>query len=289
MATLRDIRRRISSVKSTQQITKAMKMVAAAKLRRAQEKIMKARPYAYELRNVIGHLAGMVDHEAHPLLYDREVQTVGLVVVTSDRGLCGAFNMNIIRRAMEQIKAAEAEGKAVKLILVGKKALYYFRRRNYETIAEQFDIFNHLDFADAQAIASEIIRFYNEGEIDQVSVVYNEFKSAVQQNLTVEQLLPIEPKTIEGTTLKMNYIYEPSPDALINVLLPRQINIQMWRILLETSSAEHGARMTAMEVATENAQEMIVNLTLQYNKARQASITKELLEIVAGAEALKTQ
>ncbi|MCH8125302.1 ATP synthase F1 subunit gamma [candidate division KSB1 bacterium] len=289
MATLRDIRRRISSVKSTQQITRAMKMVAAAKLRRAQEKILKARPYAYELRNVIGHLANIVDHDAHPLLSVREVQSVGFVVVTSDRGLCGAFNINIIRRATEQIKAAQAEGKSAKLILVGKKARDYFRRRDYEIIAEHIDLFNKLDFSHAQALAGDITRFYTQGEVDLVSVIYNEFKSAVQQNLTVEQLLPIEPKSIEGSTLKFNYIYEPSPDTIINVLLPRQINIQTWRILLETSSAEHGARMTAMEVATENAQEMITDLTLHYNRVRQASITKEILEIIGGAEALKTQ
>ena len=289
MATLRDIRRRISSVKSTQQINRAMKMVAAAKLRRAQEKILKARPYAYELRNVIGHLANIVDHDAHPLLSVREVQSVGFVVVTSDRGLCGAFNINIIRRATEQIKAAQAEGKSAKLILVGKKARDYFRRREYEIIAEHIDLFNKLDFSHAQALAGDITRFYTQGEVDLVSVIYNEFKSAVQQNLTVEQLLPIEPKSIEGSTLKFNYIYEPSPDTIINVLLPRQINIQTWRILLETSSAEHGARMTAMEVATENAQEMITDLTLHYNRVRQASITKEILEIIGGAEALKTQ
>ncbi len=289
MATLRDIRRRISSVKSTQQITRAMKMVAAAKLRRAQEKIIKARPYAYELRNVIGHLAGIVDHDAHPLLSVREVQSVGFVVVTSDRGLCGAFNINIIRRATEQIKAAQAEGKSAKLILVGKKAMEYFRRRDYEIIAEHTDIFNNLDFSHAQALAGDITHFYSQCEVDLVSVIYNEFKSAVQQNLTVEQLLPIEPKSIEGSTLRFNYIYEPSPDTIINVLLPRQINIQTWRILLETSSAEHGARMTAMEVATENAQEMISDLTLHYNRVRQASITKEILEIVGGAEALKSQ
>ena len=156
-------------------------------------------------------------------------------------------------------------------------------------ISEHTDFFNDLDFTHAQAIAGDIIRFYNQNEVDFISVIYNEFKSAIQQNLTVEQLLPIEPKSIEGSTLKLNYIYEPSPDVIINVLLPRQINIQMWRILLETSSAEHGARMTAMEIATENAQEMIADLTLHYNRVRQASITKEILEIVGGAEALKSQ
>lgn len=288
MATLRDIRRRISSVKGTQQITKAMKMVAAAKLRRAQEKISKARPYAYELRNVIGHLAGIVNRDVHPLLNLRDVKNVGIVVVTSDRGLCGAFNMNIIRLAMDEIKSAEADGMGVKLILVGRKCRDFFRRRDYEIVAEYFDFFNDLAFINAQEIAGNLIRLYTSGEIDKVSLVYNEFKSAVQQNLLVEQLLPLESK-IEGDSSKtFQYLYEPSADELLRVLLPNQINIQIWRVLLESSSAEHGARMTAMEVATDNAEEMISDLTLHYNRVRQASITKELLEIVGGAEALKT-
>ena len=288
MATLRDIRRRINSVKSTQQITKAMKMVAATKLRRAQEKIMKARPYAYELRNVIGHLAEIVEMDAHPLLHSREVKNVGVVVVTSDRGLCGAFNMNIIRLAMEEIRAAAEDGKGVKLILVGRKARDFFRRRDYEIAVEYYDFFNDLDFTNAQQIGEDLIRFYTAGELDKISVVYNEFKSAVQQNLLVEQLLPFEPKMEEESTKTFHYLYEPSPDELMEALLPKQINIQVWRILLESSAAEQGARMTAMEVATDNAREMIRDLTLHYNRVRQASITKEILEIVGGAEALRS-
>jgi F-type H+-transporting ATPase subunit gamma len=287
MATLRDIRRRIQSVKSTQQITKAMKMVSAAKLRRAQDRIFRARPYAYELGNIIGHLAGITESDSHALLQLRTVQTVGIVVVTSDRGLCGAFNMNIIRRALEEIKIIQGEGQAVKLILIGRKAADFFRRQNHEIIAEHSELFNALSFDQAIRIAQEVTGLYRGGGVDRVAVVYNEFKSAVQQNLRVENLLPIEPVETESVK-RPNYIYEPDPDALIDVLLPRQLNIQLWRILLESNAAEHGARMTAMEVATENAQEMIGTLTLHYNRVRQASITTEILEIVGGAEALKS-
>lgn len=287
MATLRDIRRRINSVKSTQQITKAMKMVSAAKLRRAQDQILRARPYAYELRSVIGHLVGIMERDTHSLLLQRESKSAGLAVVTSDRGLCGAFNMNVIRRAMDEIRTIQAEGKSVKLILVGRKALDFFRRRDYEIVKEYNELFNNLQFGQAVRIGTELSELYASGDVDRVSVVYNEFKSAVQQNLLVEQLLPIEPETTDSTRT-LNYLYEPSPDALIDILLPRQINIQIWRILLESNAAEHGARMTAMEVATENAQEMIAKLTLYYNRVRQASITTEILEIVGGAEALKS-
>lgn len=287
MATLRDIRRRINSVKSTQQITKAMKMVSAAKLRRAQDQILRARPYAYELRNVIGHLADIIDRDAHSLLQERDLNTAGLVVVTSDRGLCGAFNMNIIRCAMEEIKEIQSQGKTVKLVLIGRKAADFFRRRDFVIVRQYSELFNDLNFGQAMRIGRELSELYASGAIDRVSVVYNEFKSAVQQNLLVERLLPIEPESTDSSK-RLNYIYEPSPAYLVDALLPRQINIQIWRILLESHAAEHGARMTAMEVATENAQEMIAQLTLFYNRVRQASITTEILEIVGGAEALKS-
>ncbi len=287
MATLRDIRRRISSVHSTQQITKAMKMVAAAKLRRAQENILKARPYAYELRNVIGHVVQLVDHNVHPLLLKREIRKAAVVVVTSDRGLCGAFNMNIIRRATEEIATFLNEGKEVELILVGRKARDFFRHRDYPIISEHYDFFNHLDFSHAREIGGEMIRLFTEQNLDHVRVVYNEFKSAIQQNIVVEPLLPLQSVTAEETVNSVDYIYEPSPDVILETLLPKQINIQTRRILLESSAAEQGARMTAMELATENAEDMIHDLTLHYNKVRQASITKEISEIVGGAEALK--
>jgi len=288
MATLRDIRRRINSVRSTQQITKAMKMVAAARLRRAQENILRARPYAYELREVIGHVVGLVDRSMHPLLDLREVNRVGLVVVTADRGLCGAFNMNIIRRTVHEIDSLQESGKEVELILVGRKSRDFFRRRSVPIISEYYDFYNHLNFSHAQRIGKEIIRLYQERQLDQITVIYNEFKSAIQQRIVAEKLLPLEPQMPEGISGTVQYIYEPSPDALLEVLLPRQINIQMWRILLESNAAEQGARMTAMEMATENAEEMIHKLTLYYNRVRQATITKEIIEIVSGAEALKS-
>ncbi|HHM23607.1 MAG TPA: ATP synthase F1 subunit gamma [Bacteroidetes bacterium] len=288
MATLRDIRRRINSVRSTQQITKAMKMVAAARLRRAQENILRARPYAYELREVIGHVVGLVDRSLHPLLEEREVHRVGLVVVTADRGLCGAFNMNIIRRTMQEIGELQEQGKELELILVGRKSRDFFRRRDYPIISEYYDFFNNLNFSHAQRIGQQIIQLYNERHLDQITVIYNEFKSAIQQRIVAEQLLPMKPHMPEEVTGTVEYIYEPSPDALLEVLLPRQINIQMWRILLESNAAEQGARMTAMEMATENAEEMIQKLTLYYNRVRQATITKEIIEIVSGAEALKS-
>ena len=287
MATLRDIRRRITSVRSTQQITKAMKMVAAAKLRKAQDNILKARPYAYELKEVIGHVVQLVDKNLHPLLKERDSNKVALVVVTADRGLCGAFNMNIIRRATEVIKTLLANGKEPHLILVGRKARDFFGRRDYPIINRHFDFFNDLDFTHAQVIGSEIISLFIEQEFSQISVIYNEFKSVIQQNIIVENLLPLPSILPEDAGNVVDYIYEPSPDVLLDVLLPKEINIQMWRILLESNAAEQGARMTAMEMATENAEDMIKSLTLHYNRARQAAITKEINEIVGGAEALK--
>ena len=285
MATLRDIRRRISSVKSTQQITKAMKMVAAAKLRRAQENILKTRPYAYRLNQVLGHVAGLVDRNLHPLLEEREAQRVGYVVVTADRGLCGAFNQNILRRSTEELEKQLVDGKEVFVIAVGRHARDYFRRRSYSVIHEFSDFFNHLEFAHATRIGDEIIRLFTQRELDHIYLVYNEFKSAIQQNLTVEQLLPIQPVTPDLGMRNLEYIYEPSPDKILESLLPKQINIQMWRVLLESNAAEQGARMTAMEMATDNASEMIDRLTLHYNRVRQATITKEITEIVGGAEA----
>ena len=287
MATLRDIRRRITSVHKTQQITRAMKMVAAAKLRRAQENVVKTRPYAYGLGEVIGHMAQLVDRALHPLLVDRKANRIGLVVVTADRGLCGAFNMNIIRRSMEEIKLFQQNDQNIELILVGFKAREFFRRRDYKTISQYSDFYNELDFTHAQRIGTEIINLYTKQNLDHVLVVYNEFKSAIQQNIVVESLLPLKPAMPEEATTVVDFIYEPSPGKILEVLLPKQINIQIWRILLESYAAEQGARMTAMELATDNAEEMIQSLTLHYNKVRQASITKEITEIVGGAEALK--
>ncbi len=286
MATLRDIRRRITSVKSTQQITKAMKMVAAAKLRRAQENILRARPYAYRLGQVLGHVAGLVDRNLHPLLEEREAKCVGYVVVTVDRGLCGAFNQNILKKTTAELEAQRENKREIQVLAIGRHARDFFKRRDYPLILEYTDFFRTLEFANAVRIGSEIIRLYEQKELDRVFLIYNEFKSAIQQNVIVEQLLPIQPVKPDVGRRRLEYLYEPSPDKILEALLPKQINIQIWRVLLESNAAEQGARMTAMEMATDNATEMIDNLTLHYNRVRQATITKEITEIVGGAEAL---
>ncbi len=287
MATLREIRRRIASVKSTQQITHAMKMVAAAKLRGAQERIMAARPYARKIDEIIHHLILALGDEVElPLLQSRFVERVTLVVVTADRGLCGAFNANIIKQALHQIDFHK--NKEVSLVCVGKKGYEFFGKRDYKVIQYFEQVFNRLEFPVAQEITQFLVNHYLNNETDQIEVIYNEFKNAVQQNVIVETYLPLSTGKFEGEFSGIDYIYEPDRLELLNALLPRHLNIQTWRILLESNAAEQGARMTAMENATDNAEEMIHDLTLFYNRARQAAITKEISEIVGGAEALKS-
>jgi F-type H+-transporting ATPase subunit gamma len=288
VATLREIRRRISGVKSTQKITKAMKMVAAAKLRRAQDAVVSARPYARKMQALLRHLAGVVDVTANPLFVQREVRTVAVVVVTADRGLCGAFNTNLIRAAANHLKTQYADLHAAghtKLICIGRKGFDFFSKNGYHVAEKHLGIFSGLDFATAQRIVAEIVKGYTEGEFDRVELVYNEFKSIVQQRVVIDQMLPI-PTQETGTASKTDYIYEPSGPEIISALVPRHLNFQLWRVLLESYASEQGARMTAMDNATTNATDLIQELQLSYNKARQASITKELLEIVSGAEAL---
>jgi F-type H+-transporting ATPase subunit gamma len=290
MATLREIRRRIAGVKNTQKITKAMKMVAAARLRRAQEGIVSARPYARKLGELLRHLVTKVDVNLNPLLVGRKPQTVLLVVVTADRGLCGSFNSNIVKSAVLRLKT---QGDVVtKVMTIGRKGSDFFGRRKFDVVSKHSGIFSDLDFDHARSFVQEIAEGYLEGRFDKVEVIYNEFKSVIQQRIVVEQLLPIPPeetqpsKDLKGLS-QVDYIYEPSSMEIVNALVPRHLNFQMWRILLESNAAEQGARMTAMDNATENARELIRDLTLKFNNARQASITKELLEIVSGAEALK--
>lgn len=292
MATLREIRRRIAAVKSTQKITKAMKMVAAAKLRRAQDNIVSARPYAYKLGALIKHLALNPEAQNNPLIRPRDVRNTLIVVVTADRSLCGAFNSNIIRRVTQMVaneyKTARDEGR-LEMITVGRKGDEFFTKRHYPVKQRFTQFFNHLKFSDARDIIDACVKEYNEGRADEVLVVYNEFKSALQQNIIVEKLLPVEPEKVEAESkfsAETDYIYEPSQYEIINTLVPRHLTVQMWRILLESFAAEMGARMTAMDSATENAGELIQDLTLYYNRARQAAITKEILEVVSGAEAL---
>jgi F-type H+-transporting ATPase subunit gamma len=294
MATLREIRRRITGVKNTQKITKAMKMVAAAKLRRAQEAIIATRPYARKLSELLRHLLHQVDPSLNPLLSAREVKRALLVVVTADRGLCGAFNSNIIKAAVHHLRTTYDEMLDegwVQLITVGKKGYDYFSKREYELYARHTGIFQNLDFGQARGIVQELTEGYLKGDFDKVEVIYNEFKSVVQQRIVIEQVLPISPEEVKEEAhpphSQVEYIYEPSKVEIINALIPKHLNFQMWRVLLESNAAEQGARMSAMDNATENAKELIRDLTLQFNNARQASITKELLEIVSGAEALR--
>ncbi|HVN49298.1 MAG TPA: ATP synthase F1 subunit gamma [Bacteroidota bacterium] len=294
MATLREIRRRIVGVKSTQKITRAMKLVAAAKLRRAQESLLATRPYARKMHELLRHLVTKVDVGIHPLLQVRPVKRVAIVVVSGDRGMCGAFNGNVIKAAMEHVQTtySDLEPHAVQFITIGKKCTDFFAKRDVEVYAKHPGVFANLHFGIARSIMDELVNGYLKGDFDKVEIVYNEFKSVIQQRLTIEQLLPILPEQLEPEKnlhphSLIDYIYEPSSKEIMDVLLPKQLNFQLWRILLESSTAEEGARMTAMNNATGNAEELVRTLTLSYNKARQAGITTELLEIVSGAEALK--
>ncbi|NOX88845.1 MAG: ATP synthase F1 subunit gamma [Calditrichaeota bacterium] len=287
MANLREIRKRISSVQSTQQITKAMKMVAAAKLRKAQENILAFRPYAYELRRLIAHLSAMTEDVSQiPLMARRPVEKALLVVVTADRGLCGAFNSNIVRRASERLR--EYSDTEAELFLVGRKGVEFFHKRPVTVNGQKINFFNELNFNDAVELTDTILNIYREQQFDRVEFIYNEFKSAIQQNVIVEQFLPFVPdEEIMKSPRQVDFLYEPDKATILNNVIPKHLHVQVWRILLESNAAEQGARMTAMENATDNAEEMIHQLTIFYNRKRQASITTEISEIVSGAEALK--
>jgi F-type H+-transporting ATPase subunit gamma len=283
MPALIDIRRRIRSVKNTQQITKAMKMVSAAKLRRAQEAMFAARPYARKMLEVLNSLATRAHPDAHPLLRERPVERVLVVVVTADKGLAGGFNSNIIRAAVRFLKSDELTGKRVDLEIIGRKGRDFFRRRSWTIRAEEVGLFQSLQFARAQQVAHRLIRRYVEAEVDQIWLAYNEFKTVVQQKVIVERLLPIQRLTLEPTEPAQDYIYEPDAKGIFDHILPKHVEMQVWHALLESSAAEHGARMAAMDAATNNAGEMIERLTLYMNKVRQAAITKEIIEVVSGA------
>ena len=290
MATLRDIRRRIRSVESTQKITRAMKLVAAAKLRRAQERLVSARPYAVKMAELLSGLVRRAEGEAHPLLVRRPAARKRLVIITADKGLCGAFNSNILRASLAFLR--EQGETSIALVVVGKKARDFYRRRQWEVKSEMLGFFDRLAYSHAQELAGGLMQEYLGGEVDEVHLVYNEFRSVAVQRVKREQLLPIEsavapegPGGAEGAA--GDYIYEPSPEAILAALLPRHVTTQVYRALMESVAGEYGARMTAMEAATKNAKEMISVLSIQYNKARQERITKELLDIVGGAEALR--
>ena len=298
MPSLIDLRRRIRAVKNTQQITKAMKMVAASKLRRAQERIMSARPYAVQMQRVLGSVAARVDQSIHPLLIAREIGADSrtlLIIVTADKGLCGSFNTNVLKAGAGYL--IESAQKCT-LGLVGRKGRDYFVRRGHEVMFAQVGIFQKLRFEDARAIAQAAMDAYLEGRVDRVMLVFNEFKSVMTQRVVVNQLLPIaKDEAATGPELapvppggdpraQVDYLYEPSPQEIFNQLLPRYVEVQVYRALLESNAAFYAAQMTAMDTATKNSADMIANLTLYMNKVRQAAITREIIEVVSGAEAL---
>ncbi len=297
MANLREIRSRINGVRSTSKITQAMKMVAAAKLRRAQDAIVSARPYAYSLDGLVRHLLARVDRNTLPVMTKREeVERVLLVVVTADRGLCGAFNTNIIRHATQRIHetyAAQHEKGNVSLLCVGRRGYSHFSKRGYDIFGHHIGLINSATHADASVMMGDVLERYLNGEFDHVEVIYNEFKSVIQQRIREEQLLPLPEEKVEETEGQyhqfVDYIYEPSEIELMEYLIPKHLNFQLYRVFMESNAAEQGARMTAMDAATTNAKELIHDLQLSYNSARQASITTEILEIVSGANALKAE
>jgi F-type H+-transporting ATPase subunit gamma len=296
-ASLRDIRKRIASVRSTQQITKAMKMVAAAKLRRAQESILATRPYATKMLEVLNSLAARTSAEAHPLLARREPKRIEVVVFTSDRGLCGAFNMNLIQRTERFMEEEKVKSEELALSFIGRKGRDYFRRRKVNIRREYINFFGKVDYLLASRIGQELAKAYIEKQVDGIYLLYSEFRSAIQQRVVLRKVLPVIPGGEEahtpvpppekGGAAAVEYLYEPSEGQILDSLLPMYVEVQVYHALLESVASEYGARMTAMENATNNAAEMIEKLTLVYNKARQAAITKELIEIVSGAEALK--
>jgi len=293
MANLKEVRIRIASVNSTQQITKAMKMVSAAKLKRATDAIVQMRPYANKLKDILANLTASLEGNESPYTQQREIKNVLLVVVTSNRGLAGAFNANVIKAAnllvADKYDAQKRDGN-LQIIAIGKKAQDYFTRNKFNVIGNNNEVFNHLNFDEANKIAEEVMSGFVAGKWDKVEVVYNQFKNAAMQILTTEQLLPVVPSVNQSANQNnADYLLEPSQEEIVLGLIPSSVKIQLYKALLDSHASEHGARMTAMDKATENAGELLKALRLSYNQARQASITNEILEIVSGANALAAQ
>jgi len=292
MATLREIKRRIGSIKSTEKITRAMKMVASVKFRKAQQNVVAARPYARKMSDILRNLIPTLESFDNALLKQREIKKICVVVVAADRGLCGSFNTNLLKAANNLIHEKYGDflrSHDLTLFPIGKKAFEFFFKRDFDLYAKSVNVFDKLTFPDAQNIVREIITGYKEKRFDKVVIIYNEFKSVVQSKTLEEQFLPIPPfESSEGEKSKrLNYIFEPSGEEIVNNLLPRHLNTHIWRVLLESYASEQAARMTAMDAATTNANDLIISLNLTYNRARQTKITTEILEIVGGAEALK--
>ncbi|MBT4409453.1 MAG: ATP synthase F1 subunit gamma [Bacteroidetes bacterium] len=292
MANLKEIRIRISSVKSTRQITSAMKMVSAAKLKKAQDSILQMRPYARKLHEILTHINSSLESlEDNPYSANRTIQKVALIVITANRGLCGGFNSNIIEKTVSLLETKYAElykQGSVDLILAGKKGADILKSKGYKFTILTNEIIEKPSFESVEKQAQILMDQFVDGKYDRIDLIYNEFKNAASQILTQEQFLPIEMAVDDNPSHQDNYIFEPSLDYMIKVLLPEALKIQFYKAILDSKAAEHGARMTAMHQATDNATEMIRDLNLEYNKARQASITNEILEIVSGAEALKS-
>jgi F-type H+-transporting ATPase subunit gamma len=297
MAGLKEVRIRIASVKSTQQITNAMRMVAASKLRKAQTAILKLRPYAGKLRDILNNLSDSVgDSNENAFTQDRIPRKILLVVIASNRGLCGAFNANIIKTAIQLIQttyAGQSSEGNVGLVCIGRKASDFFRKRNFRVIEMRDDLLDGISFEKISQFAGKLMKAFEEKEYDQIQLIYNQFKNAAVQRLIVEQFLPIQPvqsetaKQEKKQAVQADYIFEPDKETIVRNLIPKTLRIQLYKAILDSFASEQGARMTAMQKATDNAREMLRDLQLSYNKARQAAITKELLEIVSGAEALK--
>ncbi len=287
MATLREIRRRIASVENIKQVTEAMRVVAAARLRRAQENILATRPFAEKFNAILSHLIAQIENPTHPLLENRELKNVCLISIGADRGLCGSFNSNVIRGTTERAQHYKDAGASVKIICVGRRTRDYFARRDYEVIAEYVNIFRDLKFESAVDIVHEFEHLYTALQIDRVEVIYNNFKSAILQTVLVEQLLPLTPEAPTGDELFLDYLYEPGQEKIFQSVLAKHLNMQMWKVLLDSNAAEQAARMAAMENATRNATDLIDELILQRNRARQTQITTEISEIVSGAAALE--
>jgi len=286
MASLKDIRKRIQSVKNTQQITSAMKMVAAARLRRAQERIEKARPYAEEMAVVLSNLAKRVHADSHPLLTRRPVGKVMLIVVTSDRGLCGGFNQNIIRTAERFIRENRKKYSKITFTVIGKKGYDYFKNRTTPIFQNYTGISGSIEYSLGKTIAQDVVKSFIEESVDEIYLLFNKFITPMTQEIVFDRLLPISRSKAREDTTPVEYLFEPSQDAIVEGIINRHLNTQVFRALLESEASELGARMTAMDSATSNAEEMIEKLTLDYNRARQEAITVELMEIVSGAEAL---
>ncbi len=288
MATLQDIRRKIGGVKKTQQITKAMNMVAASKLRGAQIRMENFRPYAGKFLEVINNLSSRIDPEAFPLMTQRPVKKVELISLTADRGLCGSFNVNLINAGEKFIKARGQDQLEVSVVALGKKGAEYYKRRKYDIRSQYMDVFSSFDMIVASGIGRDVMENFLAGGSDEVYILYGEFINMAVQRPKLLRLLPIAPMQQEGEAAQgLEYIYEPSVEGIFQELLPRYVNVQIYRGMLENATSEQAARMTAMDNATRNCKELINSLTLIYNKARQSAITKELMDIVGGAEALK--